>query len=83
VRHAVAEQHPVREAGQRVVERLVRQLLLELAPLAHITGRQHDPMDVRVVQQVRPLGLGVDEAAVGPPHPELERRRHVLALRVG
>ena len=42
----VAEERPVGEPGERVVERLVDQLLLQPLPLAHVAGVEHDPRTV-------------------------------------
>ena len=83
VRHAVAEQHTVPQSGQRVVERLVRQLLLERLALADVAGREDDAVDVRVVHQVRAQRLGQDHAPVAAPYPELEGRHGVVALAAG
>ena len=44
------EQHPVGQAGQRVVERAVGQLALEPAPLGHVAQGHHDAPDGRVVR---------------------------------
>ena len=41
VLRAVAEQHPVGQSGERVVERLVGQLGLEPAPLGDVAHRKH------------------------------------------
>ena len=57
VQHAIAEQRPVREVGHRVVERLVLQLPFELLALRDVTRVEHDPANVRVVQQARAQGL--------------------------
>ena len=51
--HALAEQRAVGEAGHRVVERLVGELLLERLALADVAAVEHDAADVLVVEQVR------------------------------
>ena len=45
----IREQRSVGEAGHRVVERLVCQLLLERLPLAHVTAVEDDAPDVLVM----------------------------------
>ena len=42
VAHPVAEERAVGEAGERIVERLVGELLLQPLPLAHVAGVEHD-----------------------------------------
>jgi len=44
----VVEQGPVRQPGQRVVERLVGQLLLECFAVADVAAVEHHPGDVGV-----------------------------------
>ena len=48
VAHPVAEERAVGEAGERIVERLVGELLLQPLPLAHVAGVEHDAADGRV-----------------------------------
>ena len=43
----VPEQHPVREPGERVVERPVGELVLQLPLLGDVAHGQHDPADGR------------------------------------
>ena len=80
VQHAVAEQRAVREVGDRVVERLVLQLLLELLALRDVTGVEDDPLHVRVVQQARAEGLGGQVRAVPMLQAELQERGVALAV---
>ena len=56
---AVAEQRPVRERRQRVVEGGVDELVLEHLPFAHVTRVEHDPAHARVLEQVRHGHLGL------------------------
>jgi hypothetical protein len=50
--HLLQEQRPVGQARQRVVERLVSQLVFEGASVAHVPCCQHDARDRWVLQQV-------------------------------
>ena len=52
VRHPLGEQHPVRQAGQRVVVGLVLQLLLKLVLLGDIAQGEHHAADGPVAAQV-------------------------------
>ena len=69
---AVEEQRPVRQAGERVVERLVAQLVLERAATGDVADREHDAVHVRVVEQVHADDLGVDHRVVGPEQPGVD-----------
>ncbi len=62
------EQHPVGQAGQRVVERAVRQLLFEPAAFGDVAQRDHDAPDGLIVPQVLRERLDLDERPVGVPH---------------
>ena len=66
----VVEQGPVGQPGQRVVERLVGQLLLECFAVADVAAVEHHPGDVGVVQQVGGGAFDVAPVAVGadPAH---------------
>ena len=55
----VAEQRPVGEAREAVLERLPRQLLLELNALGHIAGVEDDAGYVAVLAQVADVRLEV------------------------
>ena len=57
VAHALGEQRAVGEARDRVVEGLVRELLLERLALADVAAVEDDAADVLVVEQVRVLDL--------------------------
>ena len=48
----VAEQGPVGQPAQGVVERLVLELLLEPPALTDVSDREDDPFDGRVAEQV-------------------------------
>ena len=61
---AVREQRPVREVGHRIVEGLVRELILERLALAHVAAVQDDAPDVLVLQQVGVLHLELEPGAV-------------------
>ncbi len=64
MREAVLQQGPVRQPGQRVVERLVPQLVGQGAPLGVVAAGQHEARHVRIVQQVGDDGLDLAPAAV-------------------
>ena len=61
---AVAEEGAVGQIGQRVVEGLVGELVLEHLLLGHVAGVQHDAVHGRVAEQVGEGGLGVAPAGV-------------------
>ena len=63
--HAVAEEGAVGQPGERVVEGLVQQLLLEALPLGDVAGVEHDAVHDRVAQQVGGDDLGVERRTVG------------------
>ncbi len=71
VLHPVDEEQAVREPGERVVERLVGELLLERAPLRDIARGDDHPRDVRVVDQVVEDGLEVTDGAGLRAQPEI------------
>ena len=77
---AILEQCPVGEAGDGVVERLVRELLFERLPFGDIADVEHDAAHVLVVQQVRAHGLGVEPEIVLVTEAELRTRRMVVLL---
>ena len=81
VAHPVAEQRPVGQPGERIVERLVGQLLLQPPPLAHVAGVEHDALHGRVVQQVGREDLGVQPGAVGLAEAPLDRAGDARRLR--
>src|SRR6266511_1594003 len=74
----VLEQGPVRQAGQRVVERLLGQPLLVQRPLGDVTGVEYQTADGRVVKKVcdghleAPGRLPVPEG----PHADLPHGGH-------
>src|SRR6478735_6701977 len=47
-RHAVAEDRTVRQPGEGIVERLVRQLFLEELPIGDVARVEHEPVDGRI-----------------------------------
>ena len=69
---AVGEQGPVGEARDRVVEGLVRELILERLALADVAAVQDDAADVLVLQQVRVLNLELEPGAVAVPERALD-----------
>ena len=79
---AVLEQRAVGEAGDGVVERLVRELLLERLPLGDVADVEHDAAHVLVVQQVRAHGLGVEPEIVLVAEAELGAGRDGRPARV-
>ena len=46
--HTVAEDRAVRQPGERVVERLLRQLLLQELAVGHVARVEHEALDGRV-----------------------------------
>ena len=76
---AVGEQCAVRELRHGVVERLVRELLLECLALADVAAVEHDAADVLVVQQVRVLDLERQRCAVAVVDRAFDRVRVVAA----
>ena len=62
--YPVLEQHPVGQPGQRVVEGLVLQLLLELVLCRHVPQREDQAGDVRLGPQVAASGLDADASAI-------------------
>ncbi len=61
--HAVAEEGAIGQAGERVVEGLVQQLLLEALPLGDVAGVEHDAVHDRVAEQVGGDDLGMERRA--------------------
>ena len=80
VRDAVAEQGAVREVRDRVVEGLMRQLLLERLAFADVAGVEHDAAHVAVVQQVGPQGLHREVGPVVVAQAELDEPGVSLGL---
>ena len=78
VLHTVGEQGAVRQPGQRVVQRLVLELLLELLPLGDVSRVQDDPPHVGVVHQVRAERFDVPHRPVPVHHAELLEPRQAL-----
>ena len=75
----VEELGPVRELGQPVVGRFVREGVLVRAPLGHITAVEHDAPHVGVVHEVRCPHLEPPLRPVRPQQHELRRRHHLVA----
>ena len=61
----VPEQHPVGQTGERVVERPVGELVLQLPLLGDVPQGEHEAADGRVVPQVAAGDLDIEAAAVG------------------
>jgi len=72
---AIPEQGAVREAGDRVVEGLVRQLFLERLALRDVPRVEDDAPHVRVVEQVHEQRLDAEPAAVTVVEAVLGQRR--------
>ena len=72
---AVGEERAVGEPGDRVVERLVRELVLERLALADVAAVQDDAADVLVVEQVGVLHLELQPRAVAVPERALDHVR--------
>ena len=69
----LGEHRAVGQAGDGVVERLVRELGLELLALADVAGVEQDPADVLVVDQVGEQDLELARLAVAAGQRALER----------
>ena len=69
----VAEELAVREAGQRVVERLVGELLLQRVLLGDVAQCEHPAAHGRIVDEVgqRPVGHQLAPVGVAQPEPDL------------
>ena len=67
----VEEERPVGQSGQRVVEGLMVELLLQGPPVGDVAAVEHDGSDVRIVEQVGHDGLHLAPAAVSPQDPAL------------
>ena len=80
---AVGEQRAVGEARDRVVERLVRELVLERLALADVAAVQDDAADVLVLEQVRVLDLELEPGAVAMLERALDHVRLGAAAGVG
>ena len=74
VDHAIAEQQPVRQAGQRVVVGLILELFLRRLALSDVAIVDDDRVDAAVVQQVLAEGLQPDPRAVLVEKAELRVR---------
>src|SRR5207302_3054778 len=77
---AVPEEPTIREAGDRVVERLVLELLLEELALADVASVHDDPAHVRIERQVGPEALDVEPPAVAVAPAELDQLGRVVLL---
>jgi hypothetical protein len=80
---SVCEQRPVGEARHGVVERLVRQLVLEFLSFADVAAVQHDAAHVLVLEQVRVLHLELEPGAVAMPERALDHVRLHTASDIG
>ena len=73
---ALHEQRPVGQIRDGIVERLVRELLLERFAFAHIAPVEDDALDVLIVQQVRVEHLEASSVAVAVTQRALEDLRN-------
>ena len=73
VAHALVEQRAVGQVGDRVVEGLVGELLLEGLALAHVAAVEDDAADRGVLEQVGVQDLEVPDAAVAVREQALDR----------
>ncbi len=67
--HAISEERPVGEPGDRVVEGLMRELLLEGLALGDVSRVEDDSLHVGIVHQIRAERLDVQPEVVAMPHP--------------
>jgi hypothetical protein len=72
----VTEERPVRQAGQRVVEGLVHELLLRLLPIGDVVDVDHHAVHRRVVQQVHRPRPEPELDTVRTSHTPLTRQHH-------
>ena len=75
----VGEEHPVGQAGQRVVERLVGQLPLELAALGHVAQGDDQAGDGLVGAQVAAVHLQQHFGTPAADGPEVQPFLRTLA----
>ena len=80
---AVGEQCAVCELRHRIVERLMRELVLERLALAHVTAVQDDSAHVLVVQEVGVLNLEPQRRTVAVGEGALHRVGLRVARAVG
>jgi hypothetical protein len=78
----IGEKRAVGEVRHRVVESLVRELLLELLALAHVAAVQDDAANVLLREQVGVLYLEEELDAVATRQPTLERMSLTAARSV-
>ncbi len=84
VRHPVEEERAIRETGELIVERLVRELRLQRLAVAHVARVHDDAPHRRLVHQVREGHLDRAPAAVRVPAAPLHgRERRVRLERLG
>ena len=62
--HAIAKEHAIGQIGQRIVERLMRKLVLEALAVADVAGGQDQPAHIDVVEQIAGHGLDVLPGAI-------------------
>ena len=80
---AVGEEGAVGETGQRVVERLVAELRLEVAPLGDVVGVDDEPANGGVIKEVVRGPVEGDPAPVAMQEPGLAHDLPVRALGDG
>ena len=69
----IEEERAIGEAGQRVMERLVRQLLFGLLIILDVVDVGDDPTDGWIVEEVREVQFDPAPRAVTVPDPDLDR----------
>jgi hypothetical protein len=74
---ALLEQHAIRQAGQRIVKCLMRQLLLDRLAIGDVAAVQYVAVHGRVAAQVVDQDLGVHPGPVFAPQTELDRLAHL------
>lgn len=71
--HPIAEQRPVRQAGQTVMEPLVGEFLLDEVAIGDVVDVDDDAADVRVREHVHHAARDPYVAALAVTHPQLRR----------
>ena len=77
--HPIPEQRAIGEAGERIVEGLVLELVLEPLALRHVAEVEDDASHRPVGEEVQADGVDPPPRSVGVPQPE---RRRLLRRRL-